>query len=161
MAPSEPTIRRVLQSQERCAMEKILNEWMRRLSLELPSEEALAVDGKVLKGARDENNHQTHLLSAVLHEQGTTIAFVTVESKSNEIPSVLTKLEPLDISNKVITLDALHTQKKTAKYLREEKQAHYLFTVKGNQLNGRPILNYLIWIKPPLNMKRWIRGMGE
>ncbi len=32
-----------------------------------------------------------------------------------------------------MTLDALHTQKKTARYLVEEKQADYLFTVKDNQ----------------------------
>ena len=42
-------------------------------------------------------------------------------------------LEPLDIKDRVVTLDALHTQKKTAKYNVSEKQAHDFFTVKGNQ----------------------------
>lgn len=32
-----------------------------------------------------------------------------------------------------MTADALHTQRETAKYLVEEKEAHYLFTVKKNQ----------------------------
>lgn len=77
--------------------------------------------------------HQTHLLSAVLHEQGTTIGQVQIANKSNEIPSVRILLESLDIKGRIITFDALHTQKKTAKYLVEDKQAHYLFTVKGNQ----------------------------
>jgi len=67
------------------------------------------------------------------HQQGTTIAQVKINNKSNEIPSVPPLLEPLDIKDRVVTLDALHTQKKTAKYLVEEKQAHYFFTVKGNQ----------------------------
>lgn len=133
VAPSEPTIRRILQSQNRNKMEQILNRWITKRSLEQTDEEAVAVDGKVLKGARDDNEHKTHLLSAVLHEQGTTIAQLEVEKKSNEIPSVRTLLDPLDISNQVVTLDALHTQKKTAKYLVEEKQAYYFFTVKGNQ----------------------------
>ena len=44
-----------------------------------------------------------------------------------------TLLEPLDIKDRVVTLDALHTQKKTAKYNVSEKQAHYFLTVKGNQ----------------------------
>lgn len=112
VAPSEPTIRRVLQSQEQNQIEQILNAWISNLSLEQTDEEAIAADGKVLKGARDDNGHKTNLLSAVLHEQGTTIAQVEVVRSSNEIPSVLTLLEPLDISNKVVTLDTLHTQKK-------------------------------------------------
>jgi predicted transposase YbfD/YdcC len=33
----------------------------------------------------------------------------------------------------VVTLDALHTQKDTARYIVEEKKADYLFTVKDNQ----------------------------
>ena len=31
------------------------------------------------------------------------------------------------------TADALHTQTETARYLVEDKSAHYLFTVKDNQ----------------------------
>ena len=34
---------------------------------------------------------------------------------------------------RVITADALHTQRETARFLVEEKGAHYLFTVKDNQ----------------------------
>lgn len=114
-------------------MEQILNRWITKLSLEQTDEEAVAVDGKVLSVSRDDNEHKTQERCAVLHEQGTTIAQVEIEKKSNEIPSVRTLLDPLDISNKVVTFDALHTQKKTAKYLVEEKQAHYFFTVKSNQ----------------------------
>jgi hypothetical protein len=32
-----------------------------------------------------------------------------------------------------VTVDALHTQRNTAAYLVEEKQAHYVMEVKGNQ----------------------------
>ena len=123
IAPSEPTIRRVLQSSNTEAFEQILNAWIRRLSLEQSDDaDAIAVDGKTLKGARDSENHKTHLLSAVLHGIGITIGQVTVSCKSNEIPSVQTLLEPLEISNCIVTFDALHTQKKTAKYLVEDKK---------------------------------------
>ena len=50
IAPSEPTIRRVLQTIEIEALEPIMNNWLASLKEEQP--EALAVDGKVLKGAR-------------------------------------------------------------------------------------------------------------
>jgi|ERR1035441_10460111 predicted transposase YbfD/YdcC len=40
-----------------------------------------------------------------------------------------------NIEGKVITTDALLTQRKLAAYLVEQRKAHYLFTVKGNQPN--------------------------
>ena len=42
-------------------------------------------------------------------------------------------LEAIDIEGKDITADALLTQRKFAEYLVEKRQAHYYFTVKGNQ----------------------------
>jgi predicted transposase YbfD/YdcC len=42
-------------------------------------------------------------------------------------------LEPLDIEGKTITGDALLTQRRLADYLVADRQAHYHFTVKGNQ----------------------------
>lgn len=42
-------------------------------------------------------------------------------------------LDPLDLDGVVITADALLTQVKFARYLIENKRAHYHFTVKGNQ----------------------------
>ena len=51
----------------------------------------------------------------------------------NEIPALRELLDPLSIKGRVITADALHTQRETAHFLVEEKGAHYLFTVKDNQ----------------------------
>jgi predicted transposase YbfD/YdcC len=42
-------------------------------------------------------------------------------------------LEAIDIEGQDVTADALLTQRKLAAYLVEERQAHYHFTVKGNQ----------------------------
>jgi len=42
-------------------------------------------------------------------------------------------LEAIEIAGKDITADALLTQRKRAEYLVEKRQAHYYFTVKGNQ----------------------------
>ena len=42
-------------------------------------------------------------------------------------------LEGLDITAKTITADALLTQRALARYLVEERNAHYLFTAKDNQ----------------------------
>ena len=42
-------------------------------------------------------------------------------------------LEGMDITAKTITADALLTQRELARYLVEEREAHYVFTVKDNQ----------------------------
>jgi len=42
-------------------------------------------------------------------------------------------LDSLDLTDKDITADALHTQRKLAEYLVVKRQAHYHFTVKANQ----------------------------
>jgi predicted transposase YbfD/YdcC len=42
-------------------------------------------------------------------------------------------LDAIDIENKDITADALHTQWEFARYLVEKRNAHYHFIVKGNQ----------------------------
>jgi predicted transposase YbfD/YdcC len=57
-----------------------------------------------------------------------------VSTKSNEIKYVEPLLKELSIEGKVITADALLTQKDICKFIVEEKKADYLFTVKDNQL---------------------------
>ena len=94
---------------------------------------AIAFDGKVLKGARNDDGTRVHLLSAVTHQEGITISQKQIASKSNEIPAARPLLEPLNLEGKVITGDALHTQRDLARFLVEKKHADYFFTVKDNQ----------------------------
>ena len=127
--PSEPTIRRVLQVIDAETVDQAIYGWLNSLFFGF----AVAFDGKVLKGARDDDGKQVHLLSAIIHQEGVTIAQKQVESKTNEIPMARPLLETLDLKGQVVTGDALHTQKDLASFLVEEKQADYLFTVKDNQ----------------------------
>jgi len=127
--PSEPTIRRVLQSIDAETVDQAIYGWLNSLF----SGSAVAFDGKVLKGARDDNGNQVHLLSAIIHQKGITIAQKQIESKTNEIPIARPLLEPLNLKGQVVTGDALHTQKDLARFLVEKKKADYLFTVKDNQ----------------------------
>ena len=50
----------------------------------------------------------------------------------------VTRLEPLDLKGKAVTAVAMHTQRKLARFLVEDKHADYYFTVKDNQ---RPLHN--------------------
>lgn len=53
--------------------------------------------------------------------------------RTNEIKMAIPLLDSIDITGKVITADALLTQRRFANYLVLERKAHYHFTVKGNQ----------------------------
>ena len=131
VAPSEPTIRRVLQAADVDTVERCIGQWL----MQAATDKTVALDGKTLKGARRNDGTRVHLLSAFLHQQAITIGQLEVDGKTNEIPMVQPLLDPLDIKGAVVTADALHTQVKTARYIVEEKQADFLFIVKENQKN--------------------------
>jgi predicted transposase YbfD/YdcC len=56
-----------------------------------------------------------------------------VDGKTNAITEFKPLLDPLDRQGKVVTADAMHTQRDHARFLVEEKGADYLFIAKGNQ----------------------------
>jgi hypothetical protein len=129
--PSEPTIRRVLQSLDANAIDAQIGQWVLK---QFPlAGKAVAVDGKALRGAHDFGQRAPHLLGAILHHEGVVIGQLEVEEKTNEIPKLPELLDPIPLQGAIVTADAEHTQVKTARFLVENKQADYLFTVKDNQ----------------------------
>jgi DDE_Tnp_1-associated/Transposase DDE domain len=92
-----------------------------------------AADGKTVRGAVRGDGSQVHLLSAFHLGEGRTLAQREVDAKTNEIPELAPCLEGLDLAGMVVTLDALHTQRETARLLRQDHGAHYLMIVLGNQ----------------------------
>lgn len=129
MPPSEPTIRRQLQSIDAEAFDQIIHDWL----VQQADPEAIAVDGKTLRGARDRDGKKVRLMAAILHKEGVVISQKSIGKETNEISVFQALLDPLDLKGKVVTADALHTQVEHATYLKEQKAADYVFTVKGNQ----------------------------
>jgi len=125
--PSEPTIRRMLQMIDVEAFDGAIGSWLIGM---LPSPEAIALDGKTLRGSGD---RKVHLLAAVVHKEGVVIGQTDVDTKTNEITRVAPLLAGMDIEGAVVTGDALLTQREIARHLVEDKKAHYCFTVKDNQ----------------------------
>ncbi|MGC8494875.1 MAG: ISAs1 family transposase [Syntrophobacteraceae bacterium] len=127
--PSEPTIRRLLTRADADAVDAALTGWL----LSRSKDDAIAVDGKIIRGASRHAGQNIHLLSAFLHNMEAVIAQCQVDSKTNEIPCARTLLAPLEIEGRVITLDAMHTQIETARFITEEKKADYVLIAKDNQ----------------------------
>ena len=128
--PSEAAIRKFLTKVNPVEVDKLVGDWLR---IQAQGAEEVAIDGKTLRGTKGSGLKLCHLISAVLHRQGVTIAQTKVEDKSNEITAIKPLLNELNIEGSVVTLDALHTQKETARYLTEDKRADYVMTVKDNQ----------------------------
>lgn len=72
--------------------------------------EAIALDGKTLRGSKKQGASFSHLLSAVEHSTGMTLVQVPVDDKTNEIPVTQVLLERLLLEGRVLTSDALLTQ---------------------------------------------------
>jgi hypothetical protein len=131
--PSLSTIRRFLLSVPEEEFERWITEWVLRSKVIAGS--ALAMDGKTLKGSHDGVKKPIQLLAIVDHEDGSVIAQRKIGDETNEIPVGQKLLSEMNIKGAVITGDALHTQALTATIIARDKEADYVFTVKGNQPN--------------------------
>jgi hypothetical protein len=143
-APSEPTIRRVLQASDVQQMDAAVGRWLQEQAGCLRGK-GIAIDGKSARGSGDGEQPMVHLLSAVVHGEGTVLHQVRVDGKSNEIKALRPLLQDLDLQGAVVTADAMHTQEDAARFLVEEKQADYVFIAKDNQPTLREDIAALDW----------------
>ncbi len=117
-APSTSTIRRVLLA--------LAPASVAALARPEPAD-TLAIDGKTLRGSATAHEAAAHVLAA-LDPGGRIAAQVPVADKTSEIAAVKDLLGPLDIDQTVVTADALHTQRATARYL-TQRGADYILTI--------------------------------
>ena len=105
--PSESTIRRFLQEVDAESVDKALCGWLQLFS---GTDSSIAIDGKTLKGARQSDGKQVHLLSAFLNNMGTVIAQNQVDTKTNEITMVRPLLDQLDIKDMAVLKNGISGQ---------------------------------------------------
>jgi hypothetical protein len=139
--PSEKTYRRVVNAIGAEQFEQAVGRWFARQTA--LRGEGISIDGKTVRGSADGEAPAAHLLSACTHQEGVVLAQERVSEKTNEIPCVVPLLKDLDIEGSVVTGDAMHTQKETARFIVEEKNADFLFTVKDNQPSIRDDIQLL------------------
>lgn len=135
--PSEPTLRRVLQSIDAGQLDLLIGSWLfERAHRDTDGLLVIALDGKVLRGAWTADNGQVTLFSAMIHGVGVTVAQIRVPDGTTEITQVDTLLAGVPVGTPervIVTLDAAHTQRDTAEHLRAKLGFDYVMTVKGNQ----------------------------
>ncbi len=129
--PGVTTFFRILNEVDELALELALLAWQDQL-LGPVQDRIVALDGKELR-----HSQGGQLVSALGAQSGRWLGTVRTPDKTNEITAARTLLERLkerlDLSGKVLVLDALHTNQETARLIVQELGADYLFTVKANQ----------------------------
>jgi predicted transposase YbfD/YdcC len=92
----------------------------------------IALDGKILRGTIDlETNDGLCLLAVFLPGEGITLAQIAIPDKQSEVSAAPTLLRWVDLRNKVVIGDALHTQRQISIQI-GKAGGNYLWTVKGN-----------------------------
>jgi predicted transposase YbfD/YdcC len=152
--PGEATVRRVLARIDPDALDRAIGAWLAgqqppppptRPSPAPHPRRAVAVDGKTLRGSGHHPNPQVHLLAAMDHTSRAVLAQTDVDHTTNEIARFRPLLDRLDLTDTVVTADALHTQREHAEWLVTAKHAAYLLMVKANQPTLHHQLRRLPW----------------
>lgn len=132
-APRTSTFWNLLNRLDHQALDTVISTALKEREPSCP--EAIAIDGKTVRSTRCDEDHEQKLIlfAALAHDRAVVKHQVEVSEKSNEIPAVPELLDPLELDGVLVSADALHTQRETARYLVQEKGADYLFTVKANQ----------------------------
>lgn len=93
----------------------------------------LAMDGKSMRGTIPSGQARgVYLLAVYDPDNGVVLNQVNIEQKTNEIGAAPAVLNALDLPGKIVTGDALFTQRELSKQI-VEAGGHYLWLVKDNQ----------------------------
>ena len=144
-APEESTLRKLFARLGADALDRVLGAWLWTRTEVVDGRRVIAIDGKTVRGARTRpDGAAPHLVAAFDHDAGVVLGQLAVAAKSNEIPCVRDLLACFDLTDTIVTLDAMHTQTDTATAI-TGAGGHYVLTVKGNTPTLRRKLKALPW----------------
>src|SRR5207237_6786943 len=117
--PCASTLHTIFVRLDREVFEATLGVWADSVVTHTPAtpetpEAAMAVDGKTLRGSKKQGAPGTHLLSVLSHRLGLTLEQRAVDAKTNEIKAIETVLAHIVLQGRVLTMDALLTQRQVA-----------------------------------------------
>jgi DDE_Tnp_1-associated/Transposase DDE domain len=128
--PSKSSFSRLLRRLDAQAVEAALTRWV---GSRLPGGiDHLSLDGKTLRGSKDEGLPGQHLVSAYAPQAQAVLAQMRVDSKTNEHKAALRLLGILPLAGKVVVGDAMFCQRDVVKAV-VEAGGDYVFIVKDNQ----------------------------
>jgi predicted transposase YbfD/YdcC len=159
--PSYWTLRELIKSIDFNQVCQAFNDWMAQYFFQ----EGIAIDGKSIKSTvtSSQNSHQSFGSTVSFFGQQTHLVRqvgILENHKTSEIQVVQQLFENFQIKKVVLTLDALHCQKKTVEMI-IQKQNGYLIPVKKNQPTLRRSIEQAAQ-DSPLNAWSWTqKGHGH
>lgn len=142
--PHHSTYRRILTDEISADdLEVIFSEYLAQLPRQ-GQEMVIVIDGKTVRGTITvEDPFGLHLLAAYLPGEGIVLMQMEVEKeKENEIAVAPKLLQCLDLRNKVVIGDAMHTQRQISAQI-VEAGGDFVWIVKDNQPNTRQAIEQL------------------
>ncbi len=134
--PSRDCIRRLLMALKPEAFQRCFRDWIAQA---IRTDEGgpaplVAIDGKTCRRSHDASRGlgPLHLVSAWATEEGIALGPVATEAKSNEITAIPVLLEPIALTDTLVTIDALGCQKELAQAI-VDGGGDFVITVKDNQ----------------------------
>lgn len=110
--------------------ERVVGDFFKRCQAQ---SEQLAMDGKTLRGTIEAGQTRgVHLLAVYAVGAGVVLNQVNVLAKENEISAAPKVLADVDLRDKVVTGDAMFTQRDLSAHI-VQAGGHYLWKVKDNQ----------------------------
>jgi predicted transposase YbfD/YdcC len=149
--PHHSTYRRVLTEEiDADELDQILSEYLAQLP-QNGQEVVIAIDGKTVRGTiTREDPFGLHLLAAYLPGEGIVLMQMVVEKdKENEIVVAPKLLKCLDLRNKVVIGDAMHTQRQVSIQI-VEAGGDFVWIVKDNQAKTRQAIEQLFAPEKPV-----------
>lgn len=135
--PSHDTIGRVFGLIAPDEFESAFRRWVGMVVPALAADTVVAIDGKTSRrsgGKGKTDASPLHLVSAFAAGMGVVLGQTATAEKSNEITAIPELLAKMAIEGCVVTIDAMGTQTKIARTIRE-RGAHYVLCVKENHPN--------------------------
>jgi predicted transposase YbfD/YdcC len=129
--PSHDTFNRVFSLLDPAEFNRCFVEWMGS-ACDMAKGEIVPIDGKTIKGSKSSTESALHIVSAWSSKNKLVLGQLATDKKSNEITAIPKLLDMLEISNCIVTTDAMGCQKAIAKKI-VGKNANYVLGLKGNQ----------------------------
>lgn len=168
--PVPSTLWRLLTRTDDTELAAVLTRWVRARTTPAPVSgrrwrQVIAIDGKVLRGAKLPGGRQVHLLSAFDTSTGMVLGHVQISVKSNEIPAFTPLLDLVaaqvgSLSGIVFVADAMHSQTEHARAV-AARGACLMVAVKANQPTLFAQLKGLPWADVSVGDRRRDIGHGR
>lgn len=131
--PSHDTFRRVFQLIDSKSLKGALLKHGNEI-LSILAEKQICIDGKKLRGVSptSKGNKGLYIVNAWVGENRLCVGQEKVADKSNEITAIPTLLSQLDLTDAVVSIDAMGCQTEIARQIHQQK-GHYLVALKANQ----------------------------